>query len=218
MKMHPSLRKFALTAHIVFSVGWLGAVIAYLPLAVTGLMSHDLPTFRAAYRAMELIGWLGIVPLSLAALISGLIQSLGTEWGLFRYYWIVVKLLSTIGATTILLMHMPAVSRMASGAARAALDGTDLGAPDVRFLVHAAGGLLVLLTTTALSVCKPWGLTGYGQRKEVERRPVPNPISSRASRELAISAPWSRYLLLAIVVVVLLLAVAHLAAHRYLHH
>lgn len=45
--MKPSLRKFALTAHITLSVGWLGAVVAYFALAIVGLTSHDTQTVRA---------------------------------------------------------------------------------------------------------------------------------------------------------------------------
>jgi hypothetical protein len=33
-------------------------------------------------------------------------------------------------------------------------------------MVHAAGGLLVLLTATTLAVYKPAGLTWYGKRKQ----------------------------------------------------
>src|SRR6516225_2714668 len=107
---------------------------------------------------MELIGWFVIVPLALAALLTGLVQSLGTEWGLFRHYWILVKFVLTVGAVTILLLHMPAVSRMAGATAE---------------IVHAGGGLLVLLAATALSVYKPWGRTPYGQRKRHKRAADP---------------------------------------------
>ena len=48
---------------------------------------------RAAFLAMESIGWFVIVPLSLAALPTGLVQSLGTEWGLFRHCWMLAKFL-----------------------------------------------------------------------------------------------------------------------------
>src|SRR5437764_5659464 len=111
MTMTPGLRKFALTAHVTFSVGWLGAVAAYLAIAIAGLVSQDAETLRSGFSTMELTGWFVIVPLSLAALLTGLVQSLGTEWGPFRFYWVVVKLVLTLGAVTILLMHMPAVGR-----------------------------------------------------------------------------------------------------------
>jgi ABC-type nickel/cobalt efflux system permease component RcnA len=81
------LRKLVLTAHITFSVGWLGAVAVFLALAIAGLTSRDPQMVRAAYSAMELTARFVIVPLAIASLFSGLIQSLGTPWGLFRHYW-----------------------------------------------------------------------------------------------------------------------------------
>ena len=86
MTMTPRFNKFALTAHITFSVGWLGAIVAYLALAIGGLTVHDTQMVRAAYLSMELIGWYVIVPFSLAALLTGLVEALGTQWGLLRHY------------------------------------------------------------------------------------------------------------------------------------
>jgi hypothetical protein len=116
----------------------------------------------AAYRAMELIGWVVIVPCSVAALLSGLIQALGTEWDLFRHYWIVAKVSLTVPATVILLLHIPSVSRMARLAVDTAFVTNDFTQLRVQLVILAAGGLLVLLTTTALSVYKPWGRIGGG--------------------------------------------------------
>lgn len=48
---------------------------------------------RAAALAMGLTAWFVILPLSLAALTTGLVQALGTAWGSFRHYWILFKLL-----------------------------------------------------------------------------------------------------------------------------
>ena len=111
MTMTPLLRKFVLTAHVTSSVGWLGAVAGFLVFAVTGLTSQDVQIVRAAYLAMELIGWFVIVPLSLASLLTGLVQSLGTKWGLFRHYWILVKFLINIFASIVLLLHMQPPSK-----------------------------------------------------------------------------------------------------------
>ena len=72
MTMTPRIRKFALTAHVTSSVGWLGAVAGFLALAVAGLTSQDAQMVRAAYLAMELTGWFVIVPLSLASPLTGL--------------------------------------------------------------------------------------------------------------------------------------------------
>lgn len=103
-----------------------------------------------------------IVPLSLAALVTGLLQSLGTEWGLFRHYWIVAKFVLTIGAIIVLLLHMPTVSRMSGVAREMTLSSVAFSALRIQLTVHAAGGLLVLVAATALSVYKPWGRTPFG--------------------------------------------------------
>ena len=56
MTMTPRLRKLTLTAHVVFSVGWLGAIVPYLALAIAGLASHDVQMARAVFLSMEVIG------------------------------------------------------------------------------------------------------------------------------------------------------------------
>lgn len=169
MIMTPGLRKFALTVHLTSSLGWLGAVIAYVALGVSAVTSRDAQTVRAAWIAMELTGWFVIVPLALIALTTGIIMSLGTLWGLFRHYWVVITLVLTIFSTVILLLHMPTVSNLADVAREA--DGAHLDGHGGD-LFHAGGGLLVLLVITVLNVYKPRGLTPYGWRKQHERRKV----------------------------------------------
>jgi hypothetical protein len=172
MTMAPGLRKFALTAHLTFSVGFLGAALAYLALGVSAVTSQDAQTVRAAWIAMELIGWYVIVPLSLASLLTGLVMALGTPWGLFRHYWVLITFVLTSFATVILLLHMPNVSSLADVAREA--DGATLGRLGGD-LFHAGGGLLVLLVITVLNVYKPRGLTPYGWRKQHERRAASQP-------------------------------------------
>ena len=167
MSMTPGLRKFVLTAHVISSVGWLGAVVAYLALAVAALTSADAQMVRAAWIAMELTGWFVIVPLALASLLIGVVNALGTPWGLFRHYWVLVKFLLTVFATIILLLHMPTVSYFAGVAAKT--DSANVFGLRGE-LIHAGGGLLVLLVTATLSVYKPRGMTPYGWRKEHEQR------------------------------------------------
>ncbi len=170
MTMAPGLRKFALTAHLTFSVGFIGAAVAYLALGISAVISEDAQTVRATWIAMELIGWYVIVPLSLASLLTGLVMALGTPWGLFRHYWVLISLVLTIFATVVLLLHMPTVSSLAD-VARGAGDA-DLGGLGGD-LLHAGGGLLVLLVITVLNVYKPRGMTPYGWRKQREERTVP---------------------------------------------
>ena len=172
MIMATRLRKFALTPHVAFSVGWLGAVASFLALAVAGLTSQDAQTVRAAYLAMELTAWFVIAPLSLASLLTGLVQARGTKWGLFRHYWVLVELLINVLATIVLLLWLPSISYLAGVAAETTLSSADLGGPQIEAVIRAGGALLVLLVATALAVYKPWGMTPYGQRKQHEERTV----------------------------------------------
>ncbi len=166
MTMTPGLRKFALTTHVTSSIGLLGAIAAFLTLAVAGVAGQDTQMVRAAYLAMELTTRFVIVPLALASLLTGLIQSLGTPWGLFRHWWILVKLLLTVFATIVLLIKMELIGYAARLATEATLSRADLRAVGLQLVVHAAGGLLVLLVPAVLSIYKPPGTTRYGWRKQ----------------------------------------------------
>ncbi|MEW9671586.1 DUF2269 domain-containing protein [Ammoniphilus sp. 3BR4] len=166
--MTPRLRKFALTTHITSSVGWLGAVISYLSLAVVTRTNQDVQMVRAAYFALEPITLYVIVPLSFTSLLTGLVMSLGTSWGLFRHYWVVFKLLLTVFATVILLGFTQTLNSMVAVASDPTTSIIELRAMGAG-LGHAVGALIVLLVITILSVYKPRGITPYGWRKLHER-------------------------------------------------
>lgn len=163
MTLSPRLRRFVLTAHVTLSVGWLGGVAAFLALAVSGLAARDEAMVRADYLAMALVGWYIIVPFSLGSLLTGLTHSLATEWGLFRHYWVLVKLVLTIAVIALLLLHMQLVGALATAAAAADLSG-DLRGLQIQIAGDAGAAVLVLLGATALSIYKPRGVTRRGRR------------------------------------------------------
>lgn len=165
MTFGPLLRKTVLTIHVVTSVGWLGAVAAYLALDITAATSRDGEVVRAAYVAMGIVVLWVIAPLAFVSVLVGVLNALGTTWGLFRHWWVVVKLVLTLVATGVLMLQIPGIRSMAgsarSGAALGELPGT---------LPHSIGGLVVLVVVTMLSTYKPRGLTRYGwHRQQAER-------------------------------------------------
>ena len=164
MTMRPAVRTLALTAHVAFSVGWLGAVAAYLALAITGVAGADEQRVRAAYLAMEVTARFVLVPLALASLLSGLVSSLGTPWGLFRHYWVLFKLGLNVFATVILVMYTQSITYFAALAADMASSAAELRNPT--HVIHSCAALLVLLVATVLAVYKPRGMTPYGWRKQ----------------------------------------------------
>jgi hypothetical protein len=169
MTLTAPLRKFILSAHVTFAVGWLGAVAAFLALAIAGVTSQDAQMARSVYIAMALIARFVIVPLSFAPLITGPVLSLGTPWGLFRHYWILVKLLITILSTLIMQAHMLPISRLAGAAVEGSLSNSDLRALQIQMVIASAAALLALLAATALGIYKPRGMTQYGWRKQYEQ-------------------------------------------------
>jgi len=177
--MSAGVRRAALTTHVATSVGWLGAVAAFLALAVVGKTSQDAGVVRAAYLAMEVITWLVIVPLCLASLVTGLLQALFTRWGIFQYYWITTKLALTAIGTVILLLKTRPIGVIAIAAAQRALSGADLRALRNELIVHAAGGMVLLLVILTVSIYKPWGRTQYGVRKFQKQRSLHSSVGIR---------------------------------------
>ena len=115
---------------------------------------------RALYAAMDVMVAAAIVPLALASVVIGVVNALGTSWGLFRHWWVVVKLSLTLVATAVLLIEARTVGALAEAAGTAA-DPRDLPST----LAHSIGGLVVLVLATVLSIYKPRGLTRYGWRR-----------------------------------------------------
>ncbi|AAK65210.1 hypothetical protein [Sinorhizobium meliloti] len=119
MTMPPALRKFTLVVHVTSSVSSLGAVACFLALGLVGLASADVDTAGSLYVAMDAIARLVIVPMVLASpsLITGLVQALGTVWGLFRHYWVLAKFLPTVLTAVVLLLQLDLIGYVAGEAA-----------------------------------------------------------------------------------------------------
>lgn len=164
MGISPAARKLLLTAHVAFSVGWIGALAGFLVLAIIGLVGKDALTVRSTYVAMDLSNRFVIVPAALLSLLTGIIQSLGTPWGLLRHYWVLFKFLIIVTATGMLLAKTGPISEMARVAAQATLTSTDMQGLRLSILDHAIGGLGVLLWAMALGLYKPKAMTSYGGR------------------------------------------------------
>ena len=181
MNMSPSLRKFALIAHVTSTVGWLGAIVSFLALAIAALTSQDVQVVRGTYLAMQLTGWYVLVPLCVASLATGLVMSLGTSWGLFRHYWVLVKFVITILAAIILFMYTQTLDQLAALARDTSLPIDALKNPSP--VLHSGLAVLALLVNTTLSVYKPKGMTKYGRRKQREQHTVGEPVVSPNLRQ-----------------------------------
>ena len=176
--MPPRWRRAGLVAHIATSVGWLGAVLASMLLAAVALATGDGDLVRATYLVLEPFGWYALVPLSVASLVTGLVQALGTRWGLLRHYWVLAKLVMNVFATGVLLLYMQTLGALADTARHTPDDPLALRTPSP--VVHAAVALVLLVVALVLSVYKPRGTTGWRSEPEsVTWSPAPTAASGR---------------------------------------
>ncbi len=166
MRLTPRWRKALLTVHIVTSVGWLGISAVLLTLGVAGARGAD-PA--VVYPAMGLIGTALLTPLAVAAWTFGLLTSLLTPWGVFKHWWVTVKLAVTTVLTVLVLFALGPTLRLAATGATLPADAREqlLAAPIVQ--------TVALVVVTVLSTYKPWG--------RLRRKPLPREAAAR--RELA---------------------------------
>ncbi|MDT0307072.1 DUF2269 domain-containing protein [Streptomyces sp. DSM 44917] len=177
-------RRGLLVLHVVVSVGWLGLTLCLLVLAVAGATTGSAATAEAAYLSMRVFGdWL-VTPLALLTLISGLVLSLGTPWGLVRYRWVLTKFVLTLITAAASVFALRAGIDEAAGQVAA---GEPVPDP-AGLVVPPSVALATYLFMTAISVLKPWGLTRWGRaaRRAAAR---PGAAGARTGKPLAVSAP-----------------------------
>ena len=149
MRLVPRWRKAVLTVHVVTAVGWLGVDLTLLALGVGGLTGAD-P--EVVYPAQSLVGRMLFAPLSVLVWLVGVVNAVGTPWGLFRHRWVLVKLLLTTAMLgLVLFLLLPALTEAGDLAG-------DLPRRDrVTMVVAPSVSSSLLVFATVLSTYKPWG-------------------------------------------------------------
>lgn len=149
-------RKLLLSVHVAASVGVLGADLSLLTLGIASVGGADPVTI---YPAARLVGAGLVAPLALTALVTGLALGLLTQWGLFTYWWVTIKLAIVVILTgAVLFVLVPAL-----GAAAETAVATRGISPAERLplLIAPAAASTLLLVAVALAIFKPgWRLGG----------------------------------------------------------
>ena len=165
----PGLRRLALTAHVAVSVGWIGLEAALLGLAITGRVTNDPETFKAAYIAMGIFGRFFYVPVALAALLTGILSSVGTKYGLLQWWWVAVKFVMTVALTAggglIVIERMQTAADRVSGVPAASIGPATVGGAGPMLVGALSVGMVLLVTMTVLSEYKPWGKLPFARRR-----------------------------------------------------
>lgn len=160
--------KLLLTSHIIVSVGWLGIVFVKLVLGIAAITTDESGVSGALYLSMEVVN-VTFPPAAIGTIVTGVLLSLGTKWGLLRHYWVATKLTLTVG---VIVTGIALVDRLIQQSIGQAMgDGTILGiasAPATLLISLSVAHALMLGIATIVSVYKPWGKTWFGRRKAVQ--------------------------------------------------
>jgi hypothetical protein len=150
-------RKGVLVVHIVSAGAWIGIDVVMGVVIFTALLAEDENTRALCYRALELFAVWPPFTTGLVCLASGVVLSLGTKWGLVRYWWVAIKLVLNILLTTLVLVALrPGVIEAAEQGRRFATgEPASLAVGDLIFPPIVSP--TALLIAFVLAVFKPWG-------------------------------------------------------------
>lgn len=147
-------RKPLLALHIIATVSVLGADLTLLTLGIASLGGADPQTI---YPAAHLVSAYLVTPLALLALGSGLLLGKLTQWGLFRYWWVTIKLTITVIMTLVVLLILdPRLGTIAATVAAPGGASLPIGQRVLLVIAPALASSLLLLNVV-LGVFKPGG-------------------------------------------------------------
>ncbi|OKI74140.1 hypothetical protein A6A27_18700 [Micromonospora sp. CB01531] len=170
--LSPRARRVWLTLHVGFSVGWLGVALTMTALAVIGWAADSHAMRHGAYEVLHVIELAVAIPSMALSIITGLVVSLGTKWGLVRYRWVLTKFAI---AVSIPLVAGTVESALADELALRTIDPAGQpGATGIALTACLGSFTVALWISTVLSVVKPWGRTRWGRRAVAVRADSPS--------------------------------------------
>ncbi|MFL6146232.1 MAG: hypothetical protein ACJ72I_01720 [Pseudonocardiaceae bacterium] len=137
------LRATLVTTHITTAASWLGTDATLIALTIAG---KPIPAVLGAWIT---------TPAAAITLATGITLAAHKPWGLRRHHWIGVKI------------------RIAAIIIAAGLTSLTGALDPMTVLTARICALIALITTIAVSVTKPWGLTPHGRAASPTTNPTP---------------------------------------------
>jgi uncharacterized membrane protein len=160
-KLTPRLKKWLLAIHILFIVAWMGGTLCMLTLILASGRASNLYELTTTTLNTDLLDKIFIQGPAIGSLITGLILSIYSNWGLTQYYWIIVKAVLTVAIILFGILGLNPWSRQTIQMIYASGWGV-LNLPEYAFTHNMAlyGALLnsiLMGFMVILSSLKPWG-------------------------------------------------------------
>ena len=154
-------KKILLSVHILLISVWLGSALVILLLSIS---RHAFP-YMADYHLLDKIIFyvydVVLMNAAIAVLLSGMIFSLFTPWGFFRFYWIIMKWAGVmLPAGIMVFLQSPSINGMAalSDVYRETIQTLpEYEIYSERNILYTAIQLVFLVIIVIISVFKPWG-------------------------------------------------------------
>ncbi|HSA48884.1 MAG TPA: hypothetical protein VLH10_02070 [Yinghuangia sp.] len=159
------VRRAVNSSHVVVAVGLVGVEWVMVMLGVIARNSDDPALRHNVYEVMRSLVFAAGIPLAALSLVTGVVLSLRTPWGLWKHLWIKVKIVLLI--LVIVLGAGVVSSWVRELGAMTAPGGDPSGLTAVQWyqIAGASVQLAALIAATFLSVYKP-----SGKRRPAGRR------------------------------------------------
>ncbi len=156
-------------AHLLAVATWLGSTVCWGALLGTAATTSDSGTLKAAYESLHIldVGAFGVgvvVPSAFLVLITGLLQGALTEWGLFRFRWIMVKeaavvVVMAVGGAPVAVWKNANIAIL-SVQGPGSLQNPEFLRNQALLLTANAWAVAMMVAMVVIAVFKPWGQRG----------------------------------------------------------
>ncbi|MCD6570380.1 MAG: hypothetical protein J7L53_06730 [Deltaproteobacteria bacterium] len=147
--------------HVFFSCTWIGAIVSMmivLFLKGNPISGGELYGYHAS---IKIIDDFIVIPSALGCLITGLLLSWKTNWGFFKYRWIIVKLVVTVSAIVFGTLYLGpwgnALAAISKAEGLLALQNEQYIHSQQMNILFGTIQVIALITMVFISTLKPWG-------------------------------------------------------------
>lgn len=145
--------------------------MAFLILSITAVSTNDEGILKACYISMNVLAKTSVRASAIGALVTGILLSVLTPWGLFKHYWIIAKEGLTILA--IIVGPIGMVSWTLKAVTLTTSDGLN-ALQDPAFIVNSGQmwvgitlQIISIVAMFAISIFKPWGARKQKNRPRI---------------------------------------------------
>lgn len=160
-KLTVKQKNWLLSSHIGFIGLWFGTALSMVIIALSNRNTTNGDELYAINSIVKLLDDFIVIPAAVGSLLTGGLLSWLTVWGFVKFYWVIVKWISTLVLITFGTFWLgPWTNAMTSISDTERLKALEnpLYMFDVKGVIIGGGiQTLCLLVIIAISVLKPWG-------------------------------------------------------------